>query len=92
MAATVTIKIDGKQLECEAGLTLAAVMFLNDQRVMRATPRDGLKRSVYCGMGVCFDCLLKVDGRANTRACQTIVYDGMQVITQQGEPDLESFC
>jgi D-hydroxyproline dehydrogenase subunit gamma len=87
---TVTINIDGKPLECPQGLTIAAAMILNDQRIMRTTPRDGLKRSVFCGMGICYDCVLKVDGRANVRACQTIVKDGMQVLTQGGEPDLES--
>ena len=89
---TVTITIDGKPLECPAGLTLAAAMYLDNQRVLRTTPRDGLKRSLFCGMGVCYDCLLKVDGRANVRACQTIVSDGMEVLTQQGEPDLESLA
>jgi predicted molibdopterin-dependent oxidoreductase YjgC len=89
---TVTIFIDGQSVECPAGLTLAAAMFLRDRRTMRVTPRDGLKRSVYCGMGVCYDCLVKVDGRANVRACQTFVNEGMQVLTQQGEPDLESLA
>ena len=79
-------------MECPSGLTLSAAMYLDGQRIMRITPRDGLKRSVFCGMGVCFDCLLKVDGRANIRACQTIVADGMEVLTQQGEPDLESLA
>jgi predicted molibdopterin-dependent oxidoreductase YjgC len=88
----VTITIDGSPLECQAGLTLAAAMYLNEQRVLRVTPRDGLKRSVFCGMGVCYDCLVKVDGRANVRACQTIVAEGMKVLTQQGEPDLESLA
>jgi predicted molibdopterin-dependent oxidoreductase YjgC len=89
---TLTITIDGKPLECETGLTLAAAMYLDNQRIMRTTPRDGLKRSVFCGMGVCYDCLVKVDGRANVRACQTIVAPGMEVLTQQGEPDLESLA
>jgi len=90
MTVTITLTIDGKPLECEAGLTLAAVMYLDDQRVLRTTPRDGLKRSLFCGMGVCYDCLVKVDGRANIRACQTLVSEGMQVLTQEGEPDLGS--
>ena len=89
---TVTITIDGKPLECQSGLTLSAAMYLDGQRIMRTTPRDGLKRSVFCGMGVCYDCLVKVDGRANVRACQTVVVEGMEVLTQLGEPDLESLA
>jgi predicted molibdopterin-dependent oxidoreductase YjgC len=87
---TVTITIDGAPLECPAGLTLSAAMYLAGQRVMRTTPRDGLKRSVFCGMGACYDCLVSVDGRANVRACQMIVRSGMQVLTQEGEPHLGS--
>ena len=89
---TITLTIDGKPLECAAGLTLAAAMYQNNQRVLRTTPRDGLQRSLFCGMGLCYDCLVKVNGRANIRACQTIVSDNMQVLTQQGEPDLESIA
>jgi predicted molibdopterin-dependent oxidoreductase YjgC len=89
---TVTIYIDGQSFECPAGFTLAAAMFLHELRIMRVTPRDGLQRSVYCGMGVCYDCLVKVDGRANVRACQTLVSEGMQVLTQEGEPDLEALA
>jgi D-hydroxyproline dehydrogenase subunit gamma len=88
----VTITIDGEPLECLAGLTLVAAMYLDGRRIMRTSPRDKQQRSVFCGMGVCYDCLVKVDGRANVRACQTVVSHGMQVQIQQGEPDLESLA
>jgi predicted molibdopterin-dependent oxidoreductase YjgC len=42
-------------------------------------------------MGVCYDCVVKVDGRANVRSCQTIVRQDMSVFTQNGEPNLEDF-
>ena len=41
-------------------------------------------RGVYCGMGVCFDCLVVVDGVPNTRACVTWVREGMVVARQDG--------
>jgi hypothetical protein len=49
----------------------------------RATA-GGSPRGVYCGMGVCFDCLVVVDGVPNTRACVTWVREGMQVSRQEG--------
>jgi predicted molibdopterin-dependent oxidoreductase YjgC len=35
-------------------------------------------------MGICFDCLVQVDGRLNQRACQVEVVEGMRVQTQRG--------
>jgi predicted molibdopterin-dependent oxidoreductase YjgC len=35
-------------------------------------------------MGVCFDCLVEIDGVGNRQACLTLVADGMQVRRQRG--------
>ena len=48
------------------------------------TTRGGAPRGVFCGMGVCFDCLVVVDGIPNTRACVTWVREGMNVQRQVG--------
>ncbi len=48
------------------------------------TTAGGEPRGVFCGMGVCFDCLVVVDGVPSTRACVTWVRDGMAVATQVG--------
>ncbi len=45
---------------------------------------SGAPRGIYCGMGVCFDCLVVVDGVPNTRACTTLVADGMRIERQVG--------
>jgi NADH dehydrogenase/NADH:ubiquinone oxidoreductase subunit G len=39
---------------------------------------------VFCGIGVCFDCLVVVDGVPNTRACMTWVREGMHIERQDG--------
>ena len=41
--------------------------------------RSGAPRGPFCGMGVCFDCLVTVDGRPSQRACLTKVAAGMDV-------------
>jgi predicted molibdopterin-dependent oxidoreductase YjgC len=88
---TVEISIDGRTVEVPAGTTLAAALYSSGQRVMRKTTRNSEPRALFCGMGVCYDCVVKVDGRANVRSCQTTVHNNMSVSTQNGEPDLEDF-
>jgi predicted molibdopterin-dependent oxidoreductase YjgC len=65
------------------GETVAALL-LAEGHVATRTTRGGSARGVYCGMGVCFDCLVVVDGVPNTRACVTWVRDGMDVARQDG--------
>jgi predicted molibdopterin-dependent oxidoreductase YjgC len=89
---TVDIIVDGKKVAVPAGTPLSAALYLSGNRVMRKTPRNSEPRSVFCGMGVCYDCVVKVDGRANVRSCQTIVQQNMSVDTQNGESDLEGFA
>jgi predicted molibdopterin-dependent oxidoreductase YjgC len=66
---------------------VAAALYANRKRILRYTSRTSLARGVYCGMGVCFDCLVEIDGRPNLRACMTPVTDGMAVRTQIGPSD-----
>jgi len=56
----------------------------------RATPVTGRPRTPYCLMGVCFDCLMEIDGKANQRACQIIVEDGMRIRLHQGKRELST--
>jgi len=48
------------------------------------TTRAGDPRGLFCGMGVCFDCLVIVDGVPGTRACVTWARDGMIISRQAG--------
>jgi D-hydroxyproline dehydrogenase subunit gamma len=75
--------LDGKEVKAFEGETVATAMMAEDKVAMRTTT-GGEPRGVYCGMGVCFDCLVVVNGIANTRACMTWVKEGMQVSTQEG--------
>ena len=77
--------LNGETVECPAGCSLAGALFLLGRRAMRFTARDGTARSWFCGMGICYDCLMRVDGQSDVRACQTIVRPGMAVEVQRGE-------
>jgi D-hydroxyproline dehydrogenase subunit gamma len=79
----VAVVLDGSEVEAYEGETVATVLLARGEIATRTTP-NGDARGIYCGMGVCFDCLVVVDGVPNTRACTTWVRDGMQVARQAG--------
>jgi predicted molibdopterin-dependent oxidoreductase YjgC len=79
----VGLTLDGRPVTAYAGESVAALLLAEGITATRVT-RDGEPRGVYCGMGVCFDCLVVVDGVPNTRACVTWVRDGMTVERQAG--------
>ena len=79
----VTLTLDGHAVTAYEGESVATLLFAEGQLVTRLT-RKGEPRGVFCGMGVCFDCLVIVDGIPNTRACVTWVREGMDVSRQDG--------
>jgi predicted molibdopterin-dependent oxidoreductase YjgC len=78
-----SLTLDGRTVNAYEGETVAAVLLAEGHIATRKT-RRGSPRGVYCGMGVCFDCLVVVDGVPNTRACVTWVREGMDVARQDG--------
>jgi predicted molibdopterin-dependent oxidoreductase YjgC len=81
--AAVTIDINGKPVTAYLGESVATAL-LSEEIVAMRTTTLGESRGVFCGMGVCFDCLVVVDGKPNTRACMTWVKEGMDIRTQDG--------
>ncbi|MBN1535365.1 MAG: (2Fe-2S)-binding protein [Anaerolineales bacterium] len=73
---------DGQQFTAYPGETLATVLLANGKRVFRYSQVKSEPRGLYCGMGVCFECLFTVNGRANVRACQTLAQPDDVVETQ----------
>lgn len=76
-----TITMDGRTAPALVGETLAAALTRAGVTAFRET-RTGAGRGIYCGMGVCQDCLVTVDGKPNQRACMTKVA-GPHVLSQQ---------
>ena len=84
----VEFTLNGQNLRCPMGYTVAAALFFLGHRTMRLSAKDATARSLFCGMGLCYDCVMQIDGQSNVRACQTIVQPGMKIEVQQGEGDV----
>lgn len=79
----VRIDVDGEEVRAYKGETIAAALSAEGRRVLRHTTRRGQPRGLFCGMGICFDCVVVVDGQPGVRACRTLVADGMRVRIQR---------
>jgi predicted molibdopterin-dependent oxidoreductase YjgC len=83
----VEFTVDGRPLSAVAGQTVAAALIDAGVRSWRTTRRHGRPRGAFCGIGVCFDCLITVDGRTGVRACLLTVADGMTLVSEGGADD-----
>ncbi|MGB0843910.1 MAG: (2Fe-2S)-binding protein [Alphaproteobacteria bacterium] len=79
----VQFDLDGELVTATIGTSLAAALLEHSGHATRTT-QSGAGRTAFCMMGVCFDCLVEVDGTPNTQACMTLVRDGMVVKRQIG--------
>lgn len=80
----ITVSIDGAPATARAGDSVAAALLAAGRMQCRTTPVSGAPRSPYCLMGVCFECLVEIDGVGNRQACMVRVAPGMRIATQQG--------
>jgi aerobic-type carbon monoxide dehydrogenase small subunit (CoxS/CutS family) len=80
-ATQAQIVVNGAPLTTDRGAALTAALVAAGHWVLRAHPLTGAPRGPLCGMGVCQECEVTVDGQPGTRACLTPVTDGMQVET-----------
>jgi len=78
------LHIDGREIEALPGHTIAAALWRAGIMSWRTTRTAGEPRGVFCGIGICFDCLVTVNGRPNQRACLVPASAGDVVTTQAG--------
>lgn len=79
-----TFSFDGREIPYAAGQSVGAALWASGVRSWRTTRHEARPRGIFCGIGVCFDCLVTVDGRADERACVVPAADGLAVTTQEG--------
>ena len=83
-ASLLAVTIDGKPFAARDGDTVAATLLAAGLADCRTTPVSGSARGPFCMMGICFDCLVVIDGRPNQQSCMIPAHDGMQIERQQG--------
>jgi hypothetical protein len=79
------VTFDGTPIDVLPGQTVAAALWSAGVAAWRETRVDGRPRGVFCGIGVCFDCLVTVNGVANQRACLLPAKPGDAITTQRGD-------
>ncbi len=81
-SSLITFKFDGKTMQGRQGETVASALLHNNQRTFGTTAVTGAPRGPYCMMGLCFDCLVEIDGIANRQSCITEICEGMTIRRQ----------
>jgi D-hydroxyproline dehydrogenase subunit gamma len=79
---TMTVYVDGKPVPVHAHDSAAAAALKAGLDYTRVSPVTGEKRAPYCMMGVCFDCLMVIDGMPSRQACMVRVREGMRIERQ----------
>lgn len=74
------VRVNGRAVEVPEGAMVSAAVALAGEAAFRRSV-TGEARGPLCGMGICFECRVTVDGRAQVRSCQTPCRDGMEVRT-----------
>ncbi len=75
-----SLHINDKPLRVEQGTTVAAAVLVTGEVAFR-TSVTGQPRGPICGMGICFECRVTINGAAHARSCQIVCEDGMKVVT-----------
>ena len=86
---TVTITFDARTLTVPANVTVAAALLGEGITRLRNSVVSDQPRAPYCLMGICFECLVTIDGIQNRQACMTPVVDGLVISSQTGARRVE---
>jgi predicted molibdopterin-dependent oxidoreductase YjgC len=87
----VTIMFEGKPLKAPAGVSVAAALLVGGVHDFRSSVVGQAPRGPYCMMGVCFECLVEIDGVPARQSCIVQVQEGMEVRRQIGAARLDGF-
>ena len=82
MRETIQLRVNGKTVSVPPGTIVAAAVALAGETRFRRSVL-GQPRSPLCGMGVCMECRVTINGRTQCRSCQTLSESGMEVHTDE---------
>ena len=86
---TVKITFEGQELRVAEGISVAAALLTQGARDFRSSIVGNVSRDPYCMMGVCFECLVEIDGVPARQSCMVPVRDGMHIRRQLGAVALD---
>ena len=75
----VTVWVNDRRVTAYEGEPLHAVLLAAGYRELRTSVSETEHRGFFCGMGVCYDCLVTINDVPNQRACMTPVEDCMEI-------------
>lgn len=78
----ITISVNNRAVSVEDGTTVAAAIIAAGAGRFRRS-LSGEPRGPLCGMGVCFECRVTIDGVVFRRSCNVLAADGMEVVTDE---------
>ena len=78
MPDTVKIHVNGRAVAVPKDVSVAAALFLAGESTFRKSV-TGEPRAPLCGMGICFECTVTIDGHSHCRSCQIAVREGMVI-------------
>jgi predicted molibdopterin-dependent oxidoreductase YjgC len=79
----VSFTFNGESFKGTEGQSIAAALMATGVRELRKTRFEDKPRLIFCGIGICFDCVVVVDGVANQRACLVEISDGAKIESQK---------
>ncbi len=80
MPDTVSLTVNGQSVSVQEGSTVATAVALSNAKTFRRSVM-GQARAPLCGMGICFECRVTVNGQPHARSCQIVCREGMEVRT-----------
>ena len=84
----VTIYFEGKPIKAHEGETIAMALYAAGVKTFQHSIEKHRPRGLFCAIGKCSSCLMKVNGIPNVRTCITLVEEGMQIERQKEKPML----
>jgi predicted molibdopterin-dependent oxidoreductase YjgC len=82
MLEQITLRVNGRNVTVPEGSMVSTAVIMSGAAGFRRSV-SGELRGPLCGMGICFECRVKIDGRAHSRSCQTPCQEGMDVLTDE---------
>ncbi len=77
----IKLTVNGETIQAYEGETVLAALIASGYKTLKTNPVSQKPRGALCGMGICFECAVTINGVPNTRACMTEVQEGMVVET-----------